>query len=84
MKSHNAFIRRKIAFAAAAKKKAKPSENNAGSPPNDFVLTDEYKSIIREHGHLGKKGYTIPKEYLHPDDLAFLYKDLFVKPEVKS
>ena len=84
MKSHNAFIRRKIAFAAAAKKKTNSSENNAGSPPKDFVLTEEYKSIIREHGHLGKKGYTIPKEYLHPDDLAFLYKDLFVKPEVKG
>jgi hypothetical protein len=84
--SHNAFIRRKIAFAAAAKKKTKTGENNSGSPPSpkDFILTEEYKTLIRENAHLGKKGYTIPKEYLHSDDLAFLYKDLFVKPEVKG
>jgi superfamily II DNA or RNA helicase len=80
MKSqHNAFIRRKMAVAAAAKKKT-------AVPPvpkdSDFVITEEYRTRIRENSHLGKKGYTIPKEYLHPDDLKFLYKDLFVKPVV--
>jgi superfamily II DNA or RNA helicase len=80
MKSqHNAFIRRKMAMAAAAKKKT-------AVPPvpkdPEFVITEEYKTRIRENSHLGKKGYTIPKEYLHPDDLKFLYKDLFVKPVV--
>jgi len=80
MKSqHNAFIRRKMAISAAAKKKT-------AVPPvpkdPDFVITEEYKTRIRENSHLGKKGYTIPKEYLHPDDLKFLYKDLFVKPVV--
>lgn len=68
-----------MSAAAAAKKKA-------AVPPvpkdPDFVITEEYRSCIRENSHLGKKGYTIPKEYLHPDDLKFLYKDLFVKPVV--
>ena len=81
MKSqHNAFIRRKMAAATAAKKKAPP-----GVPKDpDFVPTEEYRTIIRENAHLGKKGYTIPKEHLHPDDLKFLYKDLLVKPEVSG
>lgn len=81
MKSqHNAFIRRKMAMAAAAKKKTSTTINLPKDP--DFVITEEYRTIIRENSHLGKKGYTIPKEYLHPEDLKFLYKDLFVKPIV--
>jgi len=80
MKSqHNAFIRRKMAAASAAKKKS------PGVPKDpDFVVTEEYRKRIRENSHLGKKGYTIPKEYLHPDDLKFLYKDLFMKPVVSG
>ena len=80
MKSQqNAFIRRKMAAASAAKKK-NPTTTITKDP--DFVITEEYRTRIRENSHLGKKGYTIPKEYLHPDDLKFLYKDLFVKPVV--
>jgi hypothetical protein len=82
MKSqHNAFIRRKMAIAAAAKKKTSATNTNLPKDP-EFVITEEYRTRIRENSHLGKKGYTIPKEYLHPDDLKFLYKDLFVKPVV--
>jgi hypothetical protein len=82
MKSqHNAFIRRKMAVAAAAKKKTSATNTNLPKDP-EFVITEEYRTRIRENSHLGKKGYTIPKEYLHPDDLKFLYKDLFVKPVV--
>ena len=81
MKSqHNAFIRRKMAVAAAAKKKTAATATFSKDP--DFVITEEYKTRVQENAHLGKKGYTIPKEYLHPDDLKFLYKDLFVKPVV--
>uniref|UniRef100_A0A6C0HI92 Helicase ATP-binding domain-containing protein n=1 Tax=viral metagenome TaxID=1070528 RepID=A0A6C0HI92_9ZZZZ len=82
MKSqHNAFIRRKMAIAAVAKKK--PTSVGAPKDP-DFVITEEYRTRVRENSHLGKKGYTIPKEYLHPEDLKFLYKDLFVKPVVSG
>jgi len=71
------FIRRKIATTYASKKKLANVPKDPG-----FILTEEYKLRVCENSHLGKKGYTIPKEQLHPDDLAFLYKDLFVKPEV--
>jgi len=47
--------------------------------PTTF-MTDEYRATIRAHSHLGKKGYTIPKEFLVKDDLDFLYKDLYCKP----
>ena len=71
------FIRRKLATTYASKKKLANVPKDPG-----FILTEEYKLRVCENSHLGKKGYTIPKEQLHPDDLAFLYKDLFVKPEV--
>ena len=84
MKSQqNAFIRRKMAAAAAAKKKAATTKSTVASTKDpEFVITEEYRTLIRENSNLGKKGYTIPKEYLHPEDLKFLYKDLFVKPVV--
>jgi superfamily II DNA or RNA helicase len=84
MKSQqNAFIRRKMAAAAAAKKKAATTTSTVASTKDpEFVITEEYRTLIRENSHLGKKGYTIPKEYLHPEDLKFLRKDLFVKPVV--
>ncbi len=85
MKSQqNAFIRRKMAASAAAKKKAAVTATATSTAKKDpeFVITEEYRTLIRENSHLGKKGYTIPKEYLHPEDLKFLYKDLYVKPVV--
>jgi len=44
--------------------------------------TDEYKLLVCSQSYLGKKGYTIPKSILHKDDLEFLYKDLFMKPQI--
>lgn len=49
-------------------------------PP--FQLTEEYKKTVCESSYLGKKGYTIPKSILVEEDLALLYKELLVKPEV--
>lgn len=49
-------------------------------PP--FKLTEEYKKTVCESSYLGKKGYTIPKSVLAEEDLALLYKELLVKPEV--
>lgn len=49
-------------------------------PP--FQLTEEYKKTVCESSYLGKKGYTIPKSVLAEEDLALLYKELLVKPEV--
>jgi len=46
------------------------------------ILTEEYKTMIREASYLGKRGYTIPKASLTEEDMAFLKQDLFLKPEV--
>jgi superfamily II DNA or RNA helicase len=48
----------------------------------EFSVTPEYKNAICSQSYLGKKGYTIPKSILNPEDLTFLKKDLFVKPEM--
>lgn len=52
------------------------------SPKNkEIVLKDDYKEKITNIAHLGKKGYTIPKNELTPEDLLFLKNDLHVKPQ---
>jgi hypothetical protein len=72
------ILRRKYAAIAASKK------TKEGKPPSAFVLEPDYKNLICSHAYLGKKGYTIPKEYLNPEDDAFLRRDLFVKPATTS
>jgi superfamily II DNA or RNA helicase len=62
----------------AKKPKSAKSENSKSI----VSLNEEYKNIICNSAHLGKKGYTIPKQALKEDDMAFLYKDLTVKPVV--
>ena len=60
-----------------------PKRSSIKKPENkgpSFVLTDEYKSIIKANAYLGKKGYTIPKICLHNDDYEFLKKDLYMIP----
>jgi superfamily II DNA or RNA helicase len=46
-----------------------------------FQLSPEYKEIIRTSSYIGKKGYTVPKSILLPNDLEFLKQDLFMKPQ---
>ena len=72
------LLRRKYAAIAASKK------TKEEKPPAAFVLEPDYKNLICSHAYLGKKGYTIPKEYLNPEDEAFLRRDLFVKPATTS
>jgi len=48
--------------------------------PAVFVPTADYCQRIRAGSYIGRKGYTIPKALLHPDDLKFLYHDLFMVP----
>jgi len=54
----------------------KTTENNKRA----FDFTDEYKSQICAASYFGKKGYTIPLDQLHADDIAFLKADLYMKP----
>jgi superfamily II DNA or RNA helicase len=57
-------------------------QKHAQHPPEQtkFILTDEYKTNIRNLSYLGKKGYTIPKSILDKRDEDELRKELFVKP----
>ena len=71
------FLRRKIAATKAATTEKTPKE----AP---FVPPADYKKLIRENSYLGKKGYTIPKEYLQSEDEGFLRRDLFVKPATNA
>ena len=45
-------------------------------------LSDEYIQKIRHIAYIGKKGYTISKSSLTNEDIEFLRKDLFVKPQI--
>jgi len=60
----------------------KPKSAKSENPTPVVLLNEEYKNTICNSAYLGKKGYTIPKQALKEDDLAFLYKDLTVKPVV--
>jgi len=60
----------------------RPNSSGAAPPIRSFVLTDDYIQTIRSHAYIGKKGYTIPRSVLSEEDIAFLHKDLFVKPFV--
>ena len=52
------------------------------SPKNkDYVVTDEYKDKIIQSARIGKRGFTILKSELDPEDLQFLKTDLHVKPQ---
>jgi superfamily II DNA or RNA helicase len=62
----------------AKKQKLAKTENSIP----EVLLNEEYKTTVCKSAHLGKKGYTIPKQVLTENDLAFLIKDLTVKPVV--
>jgi superfamily II DNA or RNA helicase len=51
-------------------------------PPSEdaFVLSDAYRADVRARAYISKKGYTIPKSVLHPDDLKTLYRELTMVP----
>lgn len=62
---------------------AKPKAMAKPKPlANPTILTVAYKQLVADHAYLGKKGYTIPRSVLSEEDIAFLHKDLFVKPFV--
>ena len=47
-------------------------------------ITTEYKAKVCAASHIGTKGYTIPKSVLTAQDLEFLKKDLFLKPQTSG
>ena len=58
------------------------SKKSATKATIEQPLTEEYKTAIRAASYLGKRGYTVPKSVLTEEDIAFLKKDLFLKPEI--
>ena len=55
---------------------------NKNKKVTPLVLETQYKNTICSTSYIGKKGYTISKSNLSKEDLDFLYKDLFVKPQL--
>lgn len=49
---------------------------------NTRVISESEKENVIKHAYLGKKGYTIPKQHICSEELAHLYEELNVKPEV--
>jgi len=68
--------------AQSAKTSGKTTASKKPEKLKSPILTEEYKTMIREASYLGKRGYTIPKASLTEEDMAFLKQDLFLKPEV--
>lgn len=50
--------------------------------PPIYTLSNDIKQTILAQSYIGKKGYTIPKSILPNEELEFLTKDLYLKPEV--
>jgi superfamily II DNA or RNA helicase len=62
--------------------KPKPKSSVETAAKKTVTLTDEMKTRIREKAYLGKKGYTVLRETLDPEEYDFLKTELFVKPVV--
>ena len=73
------------------KRPAKKTTNGAVSgkappppPPSTDFLTAEYKQTILQNSYLTAKGFTIPKQFLHPDDISALKRELSLKKIVQG
>jgi superfamily II DNA or RNA helicase len=49
-----------------------------------FTITDEYRALISNGSYIGKKGYTIPKNIVAPEDLEIIYKELYLTPSMSG
>jgi superfamily II DNA or RNA helicase len=59
-----------------------PKRKKSEPMTSPYILNNVVKQNILEASYIGKKGYTIPKSVLPEKELAFLKKDLFLKPQV--
>lgn len=73
------------------KQTAKKTTTNGGAgagapppPPRINFLTPEYKQSILDNSYLTAKGFTIPKQFLHPDDITELKRELSLKKIVQG
>jgi superfamily II DNA or RNA helicase len=58
----------------------KPYATTKPAAKSENILSEEYKNQIAANSYVGKKGYTIPRSLLTPQDESFLKKDLFLSP----
>jgi superfamily II DNA or RNA helicase len=63
-------------------RKVANKSNKNKSAAKSVLLSPEYTENVRKTAYLGKKGYTLLKSSLSPEDLDFLKTDLFLKPEI--
>jgi superfamily II DNA or RNA helicase len=59
-----------------------PTPKKTESP--QFIITPEYREIIRKNAYIGKKGYTISKKYLDKKDETNIKDDCTMIPFTKS
>ena len=71
----SAFSKRNVSKPSSTTTNKKPAEK-----PNPGQITDEYRTTIAENAYIGKKGFTISKSLLTPQDEQFLKKDLYLSP----
>jgi len=45
-----------------------------------FVISPDYKELVRSNSRIGKKGYTIPKSILNTKDIEVVKKELSMMP----
>lgn len=71
-------------FISKNKKILKPHPKTISKEKDSAInaLSDEYIQTIKNTAYIGKKGYTISKSSLTNEDIEFLRKDLFVKPQI--
>ena len=74
-----AIIKNKAAAKTNASAESNKSNKKNIKPP--FVMNDDYRKMICSQSYLGKKGYTLSKSILLPEDLEQLKVELTVKPE---
>jgi len=75
-----AIIKNKAASKASAEANKSDKQKKKDKPP--FIIDDDYRKMVCSQSYLGKKGYTLSKSILKPEDLEQLRVELTVKPEV--
>lgn len=77
--------RRRVANPLKTTTVSKPRKGKSVEPEiASFEFTDEYRSHVAINSYIGKKGYTIPKDILAPEDLKCLCKELYLAPIISG
>jgi len=74
MKSRQSLFMKKPAKKTSATAQSKKTTTN--------FMTPEYANSVAQIAYIGQKGYTIPKNILHSEDIEQIKKELFMTPKV--